>query len=596
MRVLPKIKKPKNINNLQKKFFVFDTETTKLEPNPKNFVFGVVYGWNFKKVIYTIKDFKLEFSKRKYKGCYMFAHNAEFDLSTIYGNIYQNLDSCAIFNGRFIMAKLPNGLTFADSFNIFPSSVAKIGELIGESKLNNKKVKSAKLRKNNITKEDIEYCTIDCKIVYDALTKMFETIGAIKITISSCAMYSYRSSYLKNDVYFSELVDEFYNSYYGGRTEAFKIGKVNSYVYDINSLYPYSMVNCVFPDIKNLKKVSKIDVNYLLFLIKRFEGMAKITVNHKETYFGFLPYKTTKLLFPIGIFETTVNFNELRFALKHEIIEILNVEYAVFGNPIESPFIDFILTNYNLRKNTNDALDSLIYKLKMNSLYGRFAMRKKFKTEYHNLIPFEIINELQKTEQFYKLHLFNQERNDCFLTTENEKFKNSFFSIPTYSSYITSHARITLLENLLKNEKNRVVYCDTDSIFLEKKFKGNTGKELGQFKKENKKVVEVNGLKNYKYFDINFSLDLNRKICKFTKPYKFIIKYTLKGVSKNSIQINENTFKTVQYYKTKESLRQSKETGTKKVVIKTLTHEYDKRIILENGNTKPILLTNITNK
>lgn len=590
MRILPKVKKPKNIDKLKNKFYVFDTETTKLEPNPKNFVFGVVYGWNYKRVIYSLKDFKKEFLKKKYKGCFMFAHNAEFDLSTVYGNIYQNLDSTAIFNGRFIMAKLPNGLTFADSFNIFPSSVAKIGKLIGESKLNNEKVKKGKLRKNNITDDDIEYCTIDCKIIYDALLRMFETIGAIKITISSCAMYSYRSQFLENNVYFSELVDEFYNSYYGGRTEAFKIGDVNAYVYDINSLYPYSMVNCQFPDIKNLKKCEKVDVKYLLFLLKRFEGMAKVKVNHKDTYFGFLPLKTTKLLFPIGTFETTVNFNELRFALENNVIEILSVDYVVYGNAIKSPFVDFIETNYELRKNSESELDKLIYKLKMNSLYGRFAMRQKFKTEYFNLIPFDIINELQKTEQFYKLHLFNQIRNDCFLTTENEKFKNSFFSIPTYSSYITSHARIELLKNLLKNEQNSVVYCDTDSVFLEKKFVGNEGKELGQFKRENKKVVSIHGLKNYKYIETIFTLDLKRKIFTFGKVNNLSIKYTLKGVSKNSEQINDNTFKNIQYYKTKESLRQNKEIGSKKIVIKELKHEYDKRIILDNGNTNPIKL------
>jgi DNA polymerase III epsilon subunit-like protein len=113
-----RVTKPKiNIDDIKDKFFVFDTETTSLEPQPKNFVFGVIYGWNFYKVIKSVEDFKREFELTKYNKKYIFAHNAEFDLLTIFGNIIMNIDAGAVFNGKFIMAKY-NGITFADSMNI----------------------------------------------------------------------------------------------------------------------------------------------------------------------------------------------------------------------------------------------------------------------------------------------------------------------------------------------------------------------------------------------------------------------------------------------------------------------------------------------
>jgi hypothetical protein len=424
MRVLKKVKQSKNAHKIHKGFFVFDTETTKLEPQPKNFVFGVIYGFNFKKIIYSVEGFKKEFQKKKYQGKYIFAHNCEFDLSAIYGNIYQNLDNSAIFNGSFISARIDK-LTFGDSLNIYPSALAKIGELIGLPKLENKKVKNQKLTKNNITKEDIKYCVRDCEIVYEALLRIFTSIGAIKLTISSIAMFNFRNEYLEKDLFFSDLVDEFYESYYGGRTEAFKIGNVKANVYDINSLYPHVMKDAVFPDIKNLKKETKLDLKYFAYVLKNFEGMAKIKVQHLETYFGFIPVrhkidKHTKLCFPVGIFTTTLNFPEIRFALERGAIKILKVDYIVYSNPIESPFTRFIEENYNFRKETKNSLDKLIYKLKMNSLYGRFAMRMKLQTSYYDLIPYEIMEELDKTEKFYELKLFNQERSDCFLVTENE--------------------------------------------------------------------------------------------------------------------------------------------------------------------------------
>ena len=577
MRYLKKVRNKKSIENIKNDFFVFDVETTKLEPIEKNFVFGVIYGHNFKKVIHTVEDFKKEFKEKKYKGKYIFAHNAEFDLLTIYGNIYDSLDNKAIFNGKFISAKL-NDVTFADSLNIFPASLEKIGETIGIKKFKNEKISKEGLTKNNLTNEDIKYCTQDCKVIYSALLGMFEKIGAIKITLASLSMYNFRNKFLAENITFSELTDEFYESYYGGRTEVFKLGKCDTKCYDINSLYPYVMSFLKFPDVRVLKKETKVDVKYLFYLIKYYEGCAKITVEHSETYFGFLPFRTNKLLFPVGIFTTVVNFNEIRFALKHEAIKILKCEYVVFAPAMETPFKDFVNYHYNERFKTNDTLDQLIHKLIPNSLYGRFAMRMKYETTYYNMIPYEIIEELEKTEQFHILKTFSEIRDDCFLITENEKFKNSFFAIPTFSSYITSEARLILLKGLLDNETNSIVYCDTDSIFLSKSFTGEISHLLGAWKLEEKNIIEVRGLKNYTYID-----------------EKGKTLEAIKGVSKTAKKItkgkHKGKYESKQYFKTKESLRRNVDAGTEKIVRKKISGKYDKRIVLANGETKPIKLS-----
>lgn len=567
-----------DISKIKYNFFVFDTETTKLEPMPKNFVFGVIYGAKHRKVIYSVEEFILEFENPIYKNKYIFAHNAEFDLLSIFGNIITNIDNSAVFNGKFIAAKYNNNITFGDSMNIYPASVEKIGEMMGLKKLDNLKVRSQKLRKDNITSEDIEYCKRDCEIVYKALLRMFESIGVIKLTVPSLAMFQFRSSYLPKDLVFSELVDDFYESYYGGRTEAFKIGKVSANVFDINSLYPFAMIHTVFPDVKHMHKVLDLTVKYLLYLLEDYEGMAKVTVRHKEVYFGYLPVrmeinKSEKLVFPVGEFTTVVNFNELRFAIDEGVVEVLKVHYAIYANPIESPFVSFVNDNYKKRLQSTNELDKTIYKLIMNSLYGRFAMRMKLTTTYYDDLPYQIIQELEASEKFYDLQLFNIERNDCYLITENEQMKNSFFSIPTFSSYITSHARVVLLKALIANEKNEVCYCDTDSIFLQKEFNGKISNDIGDFKMEPKKVIEVNGLKNYKY--------INGDGKETT---------VIKGISRNSIKISEGKFSTQKYYKTKQSIVQNKEAGKGYEQIKTLTHIYDKRTIIANGETKPIKL------
>jgi len=565
-------KNPKRLKNIEKKFFVFDVETTCLEPQPENFVFGCMIGFNYRKIFYSVNEFLEEIKKPLFKNKFIFAHNAEFDLLTIFGNIYKNLDSKAVFNGKFIMAKKYD-ITFADSLNIFPASVAKIGSINGVKKLKNEKISNASLTKNNITQLDIDYCYRDCDIVYDALLQIFELIGQIKITISSIALYDFRINYLKESIFVSPNVDYFFESYYGGRTEAFKIGKTSSKCYDINSLYPSVMVDMYFPNPETLKHENRIDEKYLNYLLKNREGMVSVTIEHKPHYFGFIPYRDKKLLFPTGTFKSEINFNELRFALKHKIIKIKEIHYVVHGERMYTPFKDFINDKYNLRTNTKNELMKFIYKLLMNALYGRFAMRIKHQTEYYNEIPVEQIEDLEKHEKFYELKMFSAEREDCYLITENEKMKISFTAIPVFSSYITSEARIKLLEGLLDNKKNRISYCDTDSIMLEKSFIGKISNELGDWKLEDKLVVEVRGLKNYTYIDSD----------KFMHD-------VIKGVSKNSKKISHNEFEKLSYLKTKEALRRNKEAGSKKISTKKLTHVYDKRIVLKGGQTKTLKL------
>ena len=65
------------------------------------FIFGVVYGYEYTKVIYSVKEFQDEFKQKRYSKKKVFAHNAEYDLNVLYDNIYE-LDKKAIFNGKFI--------------------------------------------------------------------------------------------------------------------------------------------------------------------------------------------------------------------------------------------------------------------------------------------------------------------------------------------------------------------------------------------------------------------------------------------------------------------------------------------------------------
>ena len=226
---------------------------------------------------------------------------------------------------------------------------------------------------------------------------------------------------------------------------------------------------------------------------------------------------------------------------------------------------------------SKNELERTILKLLLNSLYGKFGQRKKYETTYFKKIPFYIIQKLKQRGEYYELKMFSSEREDCYLITENKKLEKSYISIATIASYITSQARIKLLEGLINNSNKGIGYCDTDSIFLEKYENPNLAisNELGDWKLEDKEVIEVRGLKNYSYIENGLFYD------------------AIKGVSKNSKKIGDYKFQVTKVVKTKEGLRRNIETGAPITKEKTISNKYDKRTIIKGGQTLPLIINEI---
>jgi len=512
------------------------------------------------------------------EGIY-FAHNAEYDLLGIFGNIFTNLDNKAIFNGsRFISCKY--GKTkFYDSFNIFPYALKNIGKSLGIEKKEIDYNLTKATHSGQITDENKEYCKTDCLIIYEALKKLFNLTGTIKPTIASISINYFRVKYLKyNFEYNDYLCLKFFESYYGGRCEAFYIGSCHAYKYDINSLYPFIMQNIKIPNPLKLKEANKAQLNikFLLSKLKYSGGQATLKVRHKKTYIGFLPLKdNNKLIFPSGEFTGTWVFSEILFALQNNAIEILAIHSIIYSDFfIENFFTDYINDNYNARLKSEGIYKDL-YKLLMNNLYGKFNQKITTESEYFETIPIDYINKLIIEGKKFNIITFNKTRTDCFIQLEKKQVEYTYNTIPIIGSYITSLARIELLKYMLKHE-SELLYVDTDSIFSSKELNYNSAL-LGEFKKEPYIVTEIRGLKNYTQFSEN-DMQIFDKI---------------KGVSKNSHEIVKyKAYVKMSYYKSKGALRQNKQAGTIFEQTKILSGNYTKRNILENGQTEILTINN----
>ena len=560
----------------------------------------MLYGHNYSQTFTDLEELKntLLYSG-KFKGKYIFSHNAEFDLTVIFDNIRKNLDSGAVFNGSRLIFAQKEGVIFADSFNIFQTSVSALGKSLGFDKLETAEtfINGTHKGKAYITQDEIKYCERDCEIVYKCLLDIFTTVQSIRPTIAGLSLLYFRRFYQTNDIAYNELTQGYFDAYFGGRVECFKIGKTSSRKYDVNSMYPYIMESICFPNPKDCKEVNDPTDKFFKHVLKNYEGFAHCEVIHKKTKYGYLPIKKDgKLIFPNGQFSGYWCFPEIRKALKDGVVTIVKVFKVNYSYRIESPFKEFAKDLY-VKRTQVEGFQKTVYKSLLNNLYGKFAQREKFKEFYLPYVDFELDEILKEKGLPYQWKHFSKNREDCLLIVSTElnlqikvnkkfdnykfEFKNKFDSeknkihtIPLFSAYITSAARVYLLENILKYDKFTPTYCDTDSIAVEKLIPIQNSLVLGKFKKENEVIKEIFGNKAYVEFDTKNNTE----------------KEKIKGIPKKAVKIKNKNYKFVKLIKTKQSIRQNLKSGEQITVEKNLKLIYDKRIVFTNGETEPITL------
>ena len=569
-------------------FFVFDVETGKrdetggiqwlLNGRPESFIFGVIYGYYkgkpYEKIHYTVEEMIHDLlNNRVYKNKYMFGHNVIYDLTTLYGNVF-DMDPGSIFNGsRFITATNGN-CKFADSMNVLGKvPLAKIGEMIGIKKpdLGDKNLYS----KEGLTHLEINRCKTDCYITYEALVIVFTKGGAIKLTGPSLALYNFRRFYLEKPIYYNDLVKEFFNGYYGGRTEAFKIGKGHWQVIDVNSMYPFIMKTVQFPNPANLTKSKPSIKKFINQILPHFEGQITCTVEHRPHYFGFLPYRTKeKLLFPAGLFSGTWCFPEIRLGISQGVISIKGIDNVVYAEPMPSPFVEYVDDYYKIKCEETDEFEIDRVKHLLNDLYGKFGQREADETIYIKDVfkESERVFKLSAEHPTGKLSFLSKKSNAAYFIIKGNKEQKIPHQIPSIAAYITSAARTHLLKAMLKMQSNGVAYCDTDSIFFNHGVPFENETYLGGWKLEPKIVTEIRGPKNYDYIKEN-------------TLYKRI-----KGVPKKAVLGNDNVWRYSNLVTTKEAIRRNLKAGVLIERSKVIKGIYDKRIVLSDGDTKPFTI------
>ena len=400
------------------------------------------------------------------------------------------------------------------SYNYFKDDMSK-EEYINVFKLNemSESIKVPKISKiiYDLKSECIKYLKSDLFSLLELLEKYSKIIYndfGINITerstAASLSLFTYLSNFYKKKNMDIKLIKgavekDIRCAYFGGivfSRKGYKF-KGKGYIYDVNSHFPAAMLNPM-PTGNPILSNSKDLQSYFGFVYAHI-----IPPKDLDVYFIPKRNKEGRIETPNVAF-TGIYFSELLKEAEKYGYQI-NVIWGYKFKKSEGVFNPFVNTLFNKRleaKIYNKKSLQIVYKLMLNSLYGRFGMRN-----YDNQLV--IVDEKKAMELFKSKNIiFQSKLHDKFILKYNNnvnkeitnlvnKYDNNNTLIDAVKQVgVTSNVSIAAaitgwalikLSRVLNIKDNKLIYSDTDSAFLEKKLDDSliSETEIGKFKLEN---------------------------------------------------------------------------------------------------------------
>lgn len=297
--------------SLPTQFLFFDTETTPVKGKDGSTTHRLKLGWacywlrRSNPVDDTIawQDFTTESQfwdfalshVRSRTRLILLAHSIVFDF-TIIGGWYSLVDREWKLNrlyekNHIFIAKYKKKdmtILLLDNMNFFACKLEQLGQEIGFKKL--------KINFSKCTNEELSiYCKRDVEILLKTWQKYMiwhkqNDLGTFGVTISAQAFNTFRHRFMKDNIfihnrrYVSNLERE---SYFGGRTECFRLGSYSSdkyYNLDVNSMYPSVMASCDFPT-KYVNYDLNCGIGKLSIYLQKYCCVARVKINTEKPMF-----------------------------------------------------------------------------------------------------------------------------------------------------------------------------------------------------------------------------------------------------------------------------------------------------------------------
>lgn len=464
---------------MKRKLCVVDCETDpfKFGRVPEPFVWGYYDGREYKqfppvprKNMERVTDEFISFLSQQYVVC--FAHNGgKYDWHFLlpYVNEY---DTVMIINGR--LAQFHIGLCECrDSYNILPVALAQYKK----DEIDYDKFEKGEREKAHNWREISAYLKNDCVYLYELVSRFVKEFG-LQLTQAGAAMNQWKrmsgANIPRTDKRFYEVFQPYY---YGGRVECFDSGMIDGTfkVYDINSAYPYAMLRD-HPYTKEYRHAHSFIPQADFYTVR--------CISHGAFPFRGLGGESDKnfgLHFPNDhvVRDYTVTGWEYQAALDTGTIENNKVleSYRFIGRVDFRKYVDHFWTKRQAARASGDDAGTLLFKLLMNSLYGKFGSNPAAYRN-HMVVPMDVIAGLKQLGWYMSGELGPWALAEAPLTEEQMRYYN----VATAAS-ITGFVRAMLLRAIATSRG--VIYCDTDSVTCRSPGKGIVlGDKLGEWKHE----------------------------------------------------------------------------------------------------------------
>lgn len=354
--------------------------------------------------------------------------------------------------------------TFYDVSNFLHTSFIKTLELfeVFIKSDDEKFLKEYKLKRSDFNSDDIkniiEYNKLECELGIRLCKKIFQILPNDLKTTRLYGSSALSHKFLKDreieklNWFFEDRLNSkpFESAYFGGRMETFKLGKFGKcYKYDINSAYPNV--------IKDLRVIEGVEINHNFDIFENDIIETNLYYCEMEIFdfklIGLLPFrlKSGYLIFPNKVKGyyygcEIIQALEHNFSIKLEVIQEIQIS---LGKKIfeKDNGINEIQDLYDKRLKLKKKKDlrNMVYKILLNSIYGKFAQQ-----------------------------------------SGKHQFLNFY-----YAGYITSKTRSVLLDAVKENIED-IIFFATDGILTKKKLnKLVIGEKLGQWDFEEYKSAYV---------------------------------------------------------------------------------------------------------
>ena len=455
--------KPRKPNQEKKRFSAYDLEWY---PGIMKFRMCGVYDQERGYRYYaSMISFLLEELTPENYGRVFYAHNGgKSDMHFVLDTLIQS----GLASDKFIIEAAFNGSSaflvqirerenskncwiFADTLFLLRSSLKNIGKWLGYEKM----------ELDDFATEDFNllrlYNERDCMVLYRAVeeleAELHEMGGEFKTTLASSAMALFQTKYLKQILPTDKATNDITRkAYYASRVEVLTRTCDKGLYADVNSSFPWSMRQTLpgkfLGSTKSLSRKPRGAVCYI----------AEATVKVKECYLPPLPYRDTqdRILFPTGTWTSSFVDVDLQLLEEegHEILEIHSVDWFEGFTALK----DYVDDLYE-RKSTSTGFKREVYKLLLNSLYGKFAegeLKKKLLIHPDDVSCPHKIKHVDEP-------CMDMIRPGFWMRSDYKMLPHVHVPI---SAAVTAHSRALLYRYMKKplDRGGKVYYTDTDSI------------------------------------------------------------------------------------------------------------------------------------